>query len=1202
MVNDNGELVVPFARRDSIGVRFFEDDGTPLRDVYIPLAPGKYEIRLVDRSMSFWVVPRKNMGLGAPRVLRYSQSGALIDSFIVAGPGEADWIGLDDDCNVLVAHGGRIDRLLADLDGDGLCDMWESRGLAGGSGLSNWEAPGATAYHKNIFLEYDAMDGAAPLSESLNQVEAYLEQLANNDFLVPNPDNGDGISVFVDSTQTDTSIAAVNVNRAAPFNEYDSVRALHFAQGRPEVERRSRARMFRYALYFGDWEPTGEGVRRPAAVARASGCWDIMVRGSRVDGYEGQTAARVRYESGMLLHELGHTMGLRHGGTDDEWYKPNYHSVMNYLWTTPSKIFRLPWRLALSDTVANTLNEAELLDATGIGGGVGDSVVIGPYKHLFEIGEPPCAALYPNPYNRNWQRVPENGAIDYDCTPGTDRVQRNINYLDPVSQRGEADSVAVLYGADDVATIKLVGAVESRRRSNAGPQNAVIVEDWDEAYVAPMLAAFIDCDGNDVVDGDEIDGDPSKDRDCDWWLDVCQDARVTASNTEVVACPAGDRDSLLVHVRLLGMCDGQAAIETGAIFGRITSCVGNGVALWRLVGSEWVVTDTLDIVRVDEELQSVDLGAARVSGCGTLGVQVYVNGRALPDTVTVDVRNFDVNTLAHGAVDHYDVNDVLAEMGAGGGGCGDFNWSDTTTVVDVGLIAAHLGHALTRKVVTPNGGEAFTYGQSVNVTWREGQGDSSRVTVSLLREGGAAQELGRNLSDDGQESFYVYPTDAPRSDYRIRVVHTAGILATGREIGRDSSDATFAIDEAQGGGCPFLYARDVTGWNVENSILGRSTEGVLTDVYALSSMVDAECGVRLKVIEDEHETTTLDWIELLAVDHPPGALVYHSGERFHAGTRHPAARITSSRAGDITRRMADRAVGYEAFEGETLFVEMLERAPLGGSLTVRPGETQGGGGIIIDDGGKGGGPPKRGVVATDEEILKGTGFVIQVADQQGWRDVARRYPREQMSSALFDSITATDLRLIFHGRHRVGFVGRLIPTDPLDSANVAPLGMARHSRVGDVRQALTEAGALTTRIQRGDTLDLMFEVPALRPGLERQWFLVANGAYTSAPDAMPEPARALPRQFALQQNRPNPFGQSTTIAFDLPVSTSVTLELFDALGRRVKVLVSGSLSPGSHSVEWDARDATGNVMKPGVYVYRLEAGSFRSERKLVLLP
>lgn len=87
-----------------------------------------------------------------------------------------------------------------------------------------------------------------------------------------------------------------------------------------------------------------------------------------------------------------------------------------------------------------------------------------------------------------------------------------------------------------------------------------------------------------------------------------------------------------------------------------------------------------------------------------------------------------------------------------------------------------------------------------------------------------------------------------------------------------------------------------------------------------------------------------------------------------------------------------------------------------------------------------------------------------------------------------------------------------------------------------------------------------------------------------------------PKGFKLQQNYPNPFNPSTVIRFQLPVSSRVTLKVFDVNGREVATLVDGNLAAGSHGVTFAPRD-----LAAGIYFYQLIAGKFSQTREAVLL-
>jgi hypothetical protein len=94
---------------------------------------------------------------------------------------------------------------------------------------------------------------------------------------------------------------------------------------------------------------------------------------------------------------------------------------------------------------------------------------------------------------------------------------------------------------------------------------------------------------------------------------------------------------------------------------------------------------------------------------------------------------------------------------------------------------------------------------------------------------------------------------------------------------------------------------------------------------------------------------------------------------------------------------------------------------------------------------------------------------------------------------------------------------------------------------------------------------------------------------------------AVPTQFALDQNFPNPFNPSTQIRFSTPQSGQVKLSIFDLLGRETRELCNGILNAGEHTVSWDGRDAKGEPAPSGVYFYRLTQGERHATRKLLLL-
>jgi len=94
----------------------------------------------------------------------------------------------------------------------------------------------------------------------------------------------------------------------------------------------------------------------------------------------------------------------------------------------------------------------------------------------------------------------------------------------------------------------------------------------------------------------------------------------------------------------------------------------------------------------------------------------------------------------------------------------------------------------------------------------------------------------------------------------------------------------------------------------------------------------------------------------------------------------------------------------------------------------------------------------------------------------------------------------------------------------------------------------------------------------------------------------------LPRAFSLSQNYPNPFNPSTTIDYSIPEGEAeqVQLLIYDLRGRLIRSLINEEKSPGSYSVHWDGRSNEGREIGSGVYLYRIEAGSFVSIKKMII--
>ncbi|MCI0696683.1 FG-GAP-like repeat-containing protein [candidate division KSB1 bacterium] len=101
-----------------------------------------------------------------------------------------------------------------------------------------------------------------------------------------------------------------------------------------------------------------------------------------------------------------------------------------------------------------------------------------------------------------------------------------------------------------------------------------------------------------------------------------------------------------------------------------------------------------------------------------------------------------------------------------------------------------------------------------------------------------------------------------------------------------------------------------------------------------------------------------------------------------------------------------------------------------------------------------------------------------------------------------------------------------------------------------------------------------------------------------------QPEESIPAQFTLFQNYPNPFNPSTVISYAIPATgrgVHVRLDIFNALGQKVRTVVDEVQVPGHHKTLWDTRDDRGDKLPSGLYLARLRAGHRVEMRKLLLL-
>lgn len=250
-----------------------------------------------------------------------------------------------------------------DRDLDFLYDTWETNGIdVDADGTIDLRLPGADPDHKDLYVEVDAMVGRAPTQAVLDRVARSFAEVPNR--FVNNPDGKDGINLHIEFDEPIIPLAAWS---ASPFdNEFPAMKSQWFGTLAQRISSNSqnildaKRLVYRYGPFvdrYGTTGSSGLGELNGNDFFVSLGTW----------GEPESPGGTFDQQAGTFMHELGHTLGLGHGGADGENYKPNYHSVMNYIWQTPNDAYSGSWQLNFSREVVPPLDEVNLNEQTGIG-------------------------------------------------------------------------------------------------------------------------------------------------------------------------------------------------------------------------------------------------------------------------------------------------------------------------------------------------------------------------------------------------------------------------------------------------------------------------------------------------------------------------------------------------------------------------------------------------------------------------------------------------------------------------------------------------------------------------------------------------------------------------------------------------------------------------------------------------------------------
>lgn len=384
-----------------------------------------------------------------------------------------------------------------DEDGDGLLDVWETDGIdIDDDGTLEIDLPGmgANPMKKDIFVELDAMSGIGVDMVAINDVIGAFALAPAS--MIDNPDGSTGITLHV--IVDETNLANQALTGTDWPGAFDTLKQSHFGspsdRARPDwIDlKKAREKIFRYCLWGNTLVLDGTAI---TGVGERPGNDFIVAAGFTATTFSNDTTAAL---SGTFMHELGHTLGLSHGGTDGVNFKPNYISVMNYTYQAPFTGSESAWFLDYSRNFLLSLDETSLFESFGLDGPSSKSVMFNSAPN----GQPPVRTIvYADASPVDWN---QDSTID-------PSVAQDINRLLPSSAASPGET---LHSSVDWNHLwySLSGSVNFE--DGIGRNLATIEVEMNEAEILEMHATVVvdltacpaDTDDSGTVDvGDLID-------------------------------------------------------------------------------------------------------------------------------------------------------------------------------------------------------------------------------------------------------------------------------------------------------------------------------------------------------------------------------------------------------------------------------------------------------------------------------------------------------------------------------------------------------------------------------------------------------------------------------------------------------------------------------------------------------------------------
>ncbi len=350
----------------------------------------------------------------------FGPAGAYLERFGGSGTGEGQFeiptgvavsgsgiVYVADNNQERVQRFGRFDAT-TDSDGDALPDQWELLGYdRGDDGTIDVALPamGSDPNHKDVFVEIDWMTNHHLDNAAIRQVVTSFAQSP-----VDNPDGRSGITLHVDNGSDSIMTGNRTWGTLSDSDQFTHVRALgwgstayswtSFDNMKRQGFAAARRPIFHYVVSAHKYDDTTS-----SGISRGIGGSDLIVSLGSFCAAGSDCSGTTDQQAGTFMHELGHNLGLRHGGGDHVNRKPNFLSVMNYAFQMSGLtrdgtggVFDYSMFPGGGEVLAD-LNESSLDESLGLGG---SGTLLTRYTTTWRCGS-------------SWQTGPVTGTLDLDC-------------------------------------------------------------------------------------------------------------------------------------------------------------------------------------------------------------------------------------------------------------------------------------------------------------------------------------------------------------------------------------------------------------------------------------------------------------------------------------------------------------------------------------------------------------------------------------------------------------------------------------------------------------------------------------------------------------------------------------------------------------------------------------------------------------------